>query len=186
MFRSGSIALRAFELGDAPALCAYLNQPTLAGRRYIPDGFPDLAPMSMRQVEGVIEQWQKETGSWTLAVVDAESGDLLGHIRADWGWDPHCPSACVVIAPGRQRQGIGTAALDLALTFLFDEIPAHVVSGWASSWNELALAFARRNGFQEAGRRPRGGMHAGEFYSEVAFDLLRSEWNVRKGSCHAA
>lgn len=185
-FREQGIVLRAFEPSDVPLLHTYLTHPSLVGRRYLPDGFPDLAPLSVRQVEGVIERWQKETESWTLAVTDAASGALLGHARADWEWDPHCPGVSVVISPEHQRKNAGSAAVAVALRFLFDETPAHVVSGWTSSWNESALHFARRNGFSEAGRRPRAGVHAGTFYSEVAFDLLRTEWEAGKVSRHAA
>jgi RimJ/RimL family protein N-acetyltransferase len=184
--KRNGIALRAFEPADVHALFAHLNDPALEGRRYLPDGFPDLAPLSARHVEGILEHWQKESESWTLAAVDTSSGALLGHVRADWEWDPHCPSACVVIAPPQQRRGIGSAVLAVALAFLFEETPAHVVSGWMSSWNEPAIAFARRNGFSEAGRRPRGGVHAGAFYSEVAFDLLRAEWLMRNETHHVA
>ncbi len=185
-FCTEQVLLRAFEPGDVSSLHAYLNDPALAGRRYLPEGFSDLAPLSMRQVEGVIEQWQKETESWTLAVLENASGELVGHARADWEWDPHCPSACVVIAPAQQRRDFGSAALALAVAFLFEQTPAHVVSAWMASWNEPALTFARANGFTEAGRRPRGGMHGGAFYSEVAFDLLRTDWASRKGSYRAA
>jgi RimJ/RimL family protein N-acetyltransferase len=185
-FREHGIALRAFEPADTPALHAYLNDPALIGRRYLPDGFADAAPLSARQVEGIVDHWHKETESWTLAITAVECGELLGHARADWEWDPHCPSACVVVAPAHQRRGIGSAALAIALAFLFRETPAHVVSGWASSWNEPALSFMRRCGFHEAGRRPRGGVHAGALYSDVAFDLLRPEWLARKEGRHVA
>jgi RimJ/RimL family protein N-acetyltransferase len=81
---------------------------------------------------------------------------------------------------------MGSAALAMAVGFLFEETPAHVVSAWMPSWNEPALAFSRAVGFTEAGRRPRGGVHGGAFYSEVAFDLLRAEWASGRGSRHAA
>jgi RimJ/RimL family protein N-acetyltransferase len=180
------VVLRAFEPGDAPALIAYLNDPALEGRRYLPDGFSDLAPLSARHGEGILDHWHKESRSWTLAVTEASSGALLGHARADWEWDPHCPTAGIVVAPSHQRQGFGSAALAIALAFLFEETPAHVVSMWIASWNEPALAFALQNGFSEAGRRPRGGLHAGAFYHDVAFDLLRGEWKTRKEARHAA
>jgi RimJ/RimL family protein N-acetyltransferase len=184
-FREQGVALRAFEPEDAPSLRDYLNHPSLSGRRYLPDGFSDFAPLSARQVETVIERWQKETGSWTLAVTEAASGAVVGHARADWEWDSHCPSATVVISPEHQRRGAGAAALAVALAFLFEETPAHAVSGWIASWNEPALAFALSSGFREAGRRPRGGLHAGAFYSEVALDLLRPEWSERRAK-HAS
>ncbi len=185
-FRTKQVLLRAFGPADVAPLRAYLNDPALAGRRYLPDGFSDAAPLSIRQVEGIVEHWQKEAESWTLAVLENASGELVGHVRADWEWDPHCPSACVVIAPVRQRRGLGSAALAIAVAYLFEETPAHVVSAWMASWNESALSFARANGFAEAGRRPCGGVHGGAFYSEAAFDLLRSEWASEKGSHRAA
>lgn len=185
-FSRDGILLRAFEPADVPTLHAYVNDPALAGRRYLPDGISDLAPISLRQVESVIERWQKEDEAWTLAIVDVASGTVVGHARADWEWDPHCPSTCVVVAPGHQRRGIGSVALAIAVDFLFEETPAHVVNGWASSWNEPALAFAVHSGFSEAGRRPRGGVHDGAYFSEVAFDLLRPEWASRTVTRHAA
>ncbi len=175
-----TIALRALEPGDAPLLQRYLNHPALAGRRYLPDGVSDVAPLSLRQVEGVIEQWQKDRDAWTLAVLEAACGTVAGHVRAEWEWDPHTPSVSVVISPDHQRRGLGSAALDLALRFLFEETPAHAVSMWIASWNEEAVAFARRNGFSEAGRSPRGGVHGGRFYSQIALDLLRREWRERQ------
>jgi RimJ/RimL family protein N-acetyltransferase len=177
--------LRAFEPGDVAALHAYLNAPVLAGCRYTPEGFANLAPLSVHQVEGILDHWQKEGESWTLAVVDVESGKLMGHVHADWEWDPHCPSVYVVVAAPHQRQGIGSLALGLAVDFLFRETPAHAVSGWAASWNEPALAFMTCMGFTEAGRRSCAGVRGSTFYSDVAFDLLRSEWISAKGGHRA-
>jgi RimJ/RimL family protein N-acetyltransferase len=185
-FRSQSILLRAFESVDTPQLQAYLNDPDLVGRRYVPDGFSDLVPLSTRQVEAIVEQWQKETESWTLAIADANTGELVGHVRADWEWDPHCPSVCVVLAPAGRHRGYGSAALGLAVGYLFLETPAHVVSGWVASWNDPALAFAARNRFRQAGRRPCAAMHGGVFTSDVAFDLLRSEWETAGRRLHGA
>ncbi len=184
-FRNQRVVLRAFEPTDAGALQAYLNAPLLAGRRYIPDGFSDLAPLSSRQAEGVIEQWQKEKDAWTLAVLDAVSGALVGHVGANWEWDPHSPSTFVVISPKHTRRRFGSAAMGLALEFLFLETPAHAVSGWTTSWNEAGQQFMRSVGFREAGRRPRSGVHAGTFTQDVAFDLLRPEW-IAQRSQHAA
>jgi RimJ/RimL family protein N-acetyltransferase len=183
-FQREGIALRAFDPADVPALWSYLNDPALEGCRHLPHGFPDLAPLSSRRVEAVIELWQKEEKGWTLAVTDAATAELLGHVHAGWEWDPHCPSASVVIAPAKQRRGVGSAALEIAVDYLFLETPAHVVSGWTASWNDAALAFAVRNRFHEAGRRPRAGVRGGAFTSDVAFDLLRSEWEAAGRRLH--
>jgi diamine N-acetyltransferase len=184
--RTNQLWLRAFEPDDIAPLRAYMNDPALAGRRYVPDGFSDLTPLSTKHVEGVLEQWQKETKSWTLAVIKSGSDELVGHVHADWEWDPHSPSTHVVISPAHQRRGLGSDALAIAVDFLFEETPAHVVCAWIASWNEPALAFARASGFHEAGRRPRGGVHGGAFYSDVAFDLLRPEWRARQEGCRAS
>ncbi len=182
----GGILLRAFEPTDVPELQGILNAPGLAGRRYLPDEFSDLAPLAQRHVEALVNQWQKETKAWTLAVVDAGSLRLVGYVRADWRWDPHCPSAHGVIAPDAQRRGFGTAALSLALGYLFKETPAHVVSAWVASWNHPGLAFAAQCGYFRAGQRPRAGVHDSVFFDEVAFDMLRREWRAKEATRHAA
>ncbi len=178
-FRNETIALRAFEPEDVPALQAYLNHPDLVGRRYIPWAFPEIFPLSRKQVEGVYNRWAEEENETHLAVVSRQSQELIGHAEADWGWDPHCPSVSLVIAPDHQRQGYGSAVINLLLRYLYETTPAHNVSCWVTDWNEPGRRFLRVHGFRESGRMRRAGIRQGRYFDVIIMDILRPEWEQR-------
>ena len=135
-FQGANIALRPFEPEDVPGLREYLNHPALAGRRYIPWGFPEVAPLSLRQAKAIYEKWAEEEKGLQLAIVRSGSAELIGHAACDWGWDPLSPSLEVVVAPPHQGQGSGSEVLELLLRYLFDYTPAHSAGCWIAEWNE--------------------------------------------------
>jgi [ribosomal protein S5]-alanine N-acetyltransferase len=177
-FQSSQLILRPFESADLPALLACLNHPELAGRRYLPWGFPDETPLSSKQVEAVLQKWDEAESEAHLAIILREDQVLIGHASFDWDWDPHCPNLSIVIAPDRQRCGYGSEVLQLLLRYLFENTPAHNVSGWMADWNQAARLFARRYGFQESGRSRREGLRHGAYFDEILVDLLRPEWRA--------
>ena len=77
LFEGQRVVLRAFEADDAPALHALLNHPALAGRRYLPNGFPDEAPLSLKQVQDVIGRLGSGERSLNVAIVSRSDGTLL-------------------------------------------------------------------------------------------------------------
>jgi RimJ/RimL family protein N-acetyltransferase len=181
LFEAERVALRAFEPEDLPALHAYLNRSELANRRYLPGGFPDAAPLSRKQVEGIIARWTEERKGLHLAVVLTASQALVGHVDCEWGWDPYSPFFSVLIAPDHQRQGYASEALEIILRYLYENTPAHNISGAFADWNTPARELARRRGFSESGRWRRSGFHQGQYYDTILVDILRPEWLKRKG-----
>ena len=186
LFESQTIVMRPFEAGYRPALQAYLNHPDLAGRRYVPWGYPELAPLSEDQVEQIIQEWNESKKGFHLAVIQRESSNLIGHIECDWEWDPHCPSISLVIGPPFQHRGYGGQVLQLQLGYLFDYTPAHTVTAWISDWNQDGLAFFSKHGFKNAGRMRRTGIHRGKYTDLVVMDILRREWLAGQGGRHGA
>ena len=180
-----ALILRPFEPEDAPALQAYLNHPTLTGRRYLPWSSPDYPPLARQQVGKVIEKWSQTEEGLNLAVVQRDSSQLIGHAECSWEWDPHSPSVSVVIDPAYQRQGFGSQVLSLLLAYLYGYTPAHNVSCWIADWNRPALAFAAHHGFRECGRTRRAGIRQGAYFDVVVMDLLRPEWQQGGGGHHA-
>lgn len=150
------------------------NTPELVGRRYIED---DGHLVSQNQVDDLVAKWVGDSAH--LAVVDGE--DLLGRAVLDAGWDPLAPFVAVVIDPDHQRQGRGTDALRLLLDHLFTTTPAMGAMTWVDEWNESGLAFAGATGFTEVGRARREGIREGRYFSSVALDLLREEWEAGRG-----
>ena len=182
LFQGEQVLLRAFEPADIPEIWRYLNDPNLAGRRYIPWKYPQDFPLSRKQVEEIYNQWSEPEKGIHLAIMHAETGALIGHCSLDWDWDPLCPSLEIVIAPSHQRQGYGSEVLGILLNYLFENTPAHNVSGQIADWNQPARAFARAHGFRESGRWRRAGMYNGRYYDEILADILRPEWAKRGGS----
>jgi aminoglycoside 6'-N-acetyltransferase len=185
-FESKSVFLRPFEAGDRPALQAYLNHPELAGRRYLPWEIPEQPPLSEKQVEQIISEWSESKKSLHLAVVERQSGELIGHAECEWEGDAHCPSLSLVIAPPFQRRGYATQVLRILLRYLFEYTPAHTVTAWVNDWNQPALDFLTRCGFQPAGRMRRVGIHCGVYTDLVVLDLLRQEWLAGVGGQNGA
>ena len=170
------IALRAFEMSDAPALHRMFNDPALVGRRYIEQ---DRGPRSQQQIDDLLGTWIKAEGEIHLAVADGD--DLLGFAVLDPSWEPLAPFVVVVVDPGHQRRGYGAEALELLLDYVFRTTPAIGAMTWIDEWNDGGLAFASAFGFQEAGRARREGIRDGTYYASVGLDLLREEWEARSG-----
>jgi len=175
-FESKRIILRAFEPDDLQSLHVYLNSPELSGRRYIPWQFSHEIPLTKGQVEGVFKSWAEVDKQFHLAVTLREGGGLIGHVNANWRWDPHCPGLDLVISPAFQRKGYGSEVLTLILKYFFNNTPAHNISGGASSWNQSALDFTAKHGFTRNGSLRRTGFRDGEFIDWVGMDILRPEW----------
>jgi RimJ/RimL family protein N-acetyltransferase len=186
-FQGKLVTLRAFEPEDVPTLHTYLSHPDLIGRRYIPWESSEIFPLSRNQVEGIYSSWADEKKGIHLAVVLSESQELVGHAECDWGWDPHCPSISLVIAPAHQRKGYGSEVLNLLLRYLFEHTQAHNVSCWIADWNQAGRLFMEEHGFQECGRMRRVGIHEGKYFDFIITDLLRREWEqTEKGGDHVA
>jgi RimJ/RimL family protein N-acetyltransferase len=184
-FGSGTITLRPLDVNDVSALHAMANDPTTCGRRYFPWSLPQAAPLSAKQVEAALEEWGKRKKALTLGIAKDGVEPVVGYCDCDWDWDPHCPSVSVVVDPAHRRTGIGSIALRLLLTYLFEQTPAHNVNGWIDSWNEPALAFARARGFAQSGTVPRIGLRNGRYVDGVLVDILRPEWAALGGDCGA-
>jgi RimJ/RimL family protein N-acetyltransferase len=180
MFTGELVQLTMFETRHHADLMAYLNDPAISGRRYIPGHVPSTLPLTEGEVSSVIEMFQKRESRAIFAIEHIATNQLLGHVTALWGWDTHSPDIAVVIAPEHQRRGYARETLTIMLDYLFGHLPAHVVETWVESWNVEGAAFAEAMGFRSGGAARRVGMRNGRFYDECSFDILRSEWRAQK------
>ncbi len=173
------VLLRPFEPEDAEALRVYLNDPALIGRRYLPWGFSDNRPLSRKQISKILEKWESTDNQAHFAITLTETSALIGHAFVFWGWDPHCPTIGLVIAPEHQRQGYGSEALTVLVRWVFGTMPAHNISAWVADWNEPARELFLKYGFTESGKARRDGVRNGKFFDEVFYDILRPEWEAK-------
>ena len=184
-FQTEQIKLRPVEPEDASALRAYLNHPKLGGRRYIPRGFPGDVPLSMIQVEEIIKQWGEEKREAHLGIELTDKHELVGHAEFEWSWDPMAPWISVVIARPFQRRGYGTQVAQLIMSYLFDNTPAHSISGWMADWNRAGRSFSQKLGFKESGRTRREGFREASYFDGILVDILRLEYQSAGGMNYA-
>jgi RimJ/RimL family protein N-acetyltransferase len=185
-FQTEQIKLRPFEPEDLSALKAFLNHPKLGGRRYLPQGFPGDVPLSMSRVEALIKKWGEESREAHLGIEQTDKNELIGHAEFEWSWDPMAPWMSIVIARPYQRQGYGTEVAKLIMEYLFENTPAHSISGWMASWNQAGRSFSENLGFKESGRSRREGFRQGAYYDGILVDILRSEYRSSGGLNYAA
>ncbi|MGB5846696.1 MAG: GNAT family protein [Anaerolineales bacterium] len=185
-FQTEQIRLRPFELEDTSGLRAYLNHPKLGGRRYIPRGFSGEIPLSMGQVESIIKKWGEEKREAHLGIELSDKQELIGHAEFEWSWDPMMPWISVVIARPYQRRGYGTQVAQLIMGYLFENTPAHSISGWMADWNQAGRSFAEKLGFKENGRSRREGYRQSAYFDDILVDILRSEYFSAGGIHYAA
>jgi RimJ/RimL family protein N-acetyltransferase len=105
--RDGDLLLRRYAAGDAEALVAVLNDEEIA--RFIPL-VPQ--PYTRREADAWVARcndvWH-ERDSYPFAIVDADSGELLGSVEL------HASAGSIGywIAAGARRRGIATRAVRL-------------------------------------------------------------------------
>lgn len=104
---------------------------------------------------------------------------LLGFLHFDWIlWSTGMCTLQMAIGPEERSHGYGGAALALALNYAFNETNLHRVSAWVPDYNQGAVRFFQRAGFQEEARRRQAASLAGRRYDLLGLGLLGSEWEA--------
>jgi RimJ/RimL family protein N-acetyltransferase len=172
------IRLRPFEAEDVDAVAEAMQHPDLAGVGILDDDVD--IPRSKAALRARIEPWPTPEGGETW-IVEADGG-IAGWARLGWDWDALSPWAGLAIVPELRRQGLGREAAELLLTHLFEDTVAHTVHAWIADWNTAGLGFAEALGCSTAGRVRRMGVRKGRYFDAIAFELLRRDWEERRGA----
>jgi RimJ/RimL family protein N-acetyltransferase len=173
-FSNEAVTLRPIHASDRERIGGYLNDPAMFGLRQVE---PDtLAPLGEQAVAATLDEWAAPKSGLALAIVPADAEDAVGYALCDWGWDAINPWIGVAVAPAHRRRGYGTAAVTLVVRWLFDHTLAHSIQAWTPAWNEPGIAFLEALGFSGAGGVRRAWLRNGEWFDDLAFDVLESEW----------
>lgn len=169
------LMLRPFTPADAPALCAYRNDPAVA--RY--QGWN--LPYALADAEALITQMCGRTlgqDGWTqVAFADATSGELLGDFAVR-GMGQQAELG-VTLAPVAQGRGFASEGLKLVLEQLFSSHGLHRVSASIDPRNHAAAALLLRAGFRHEGTTRQSYWHRGEWTDDATYGLLHSEWQAQ-------
>lgn len=127
----------------------------------------------------VLRLWSRNdtTGSVGFSVVDAASGELVGHVTL-WGVDAlaRCGTLALQIGGPFVGRGYGTDAVRVLVRYAFTELGLHRVQLGVWSFNTRAVAAYERAGFVHEGRRREVVFHDGHWYDEVLLSIVEDEW----------
>ncbi|PIP11753.1 MAG: hypothetical protein COT45_05590 [bacterium (Candidatus Stahlbacteria) CG08_land_8_20_14_0_20_40_26] len=168
-----SICLRPVEVGDAPLIQEWHNDPEL--RKLA--GAPRLVSMLTAEEED-IKNVSKSEDEVYLMIVKKADNKPIGFIRLN-GLTSSERIVWLRISIGDKAswgKGYGSDAMRSVLQWLFGEENIHRVELETFATNERALKFFEHIGFKREGVRRQAHFADGQYYDIVCFGLLRGEF----------
>jgi RimJ/RimL family protein N-acetyltransferase len=109
-----------------------------------------------------------------------DENTLLGFVEIDGILWPHQVGwlSIAIGDPAHWGRGFGTEAMQLLLTFAFDELNLHRVQLTVFSYNERAIALYEKIGFQREGTFREFLRRDGLRHDMHLYGLLRREWRT--------
>ncbi|HWA60695.1 MAG TPA: GNAT family protein [Caulobacteraceae bacterium] len=161
--------LRPLEGADGPAMHRYLSDAEVT--RWLPEGVLDEAGVQ------VFIRAHKRPSAMAVAVVERETGQLVGHMNFHRWFQPATHEVGWTIAPDRQGRGYATEAAAALIAFAFGPLACHRVIATCqpqntASWRVMEkLGMRREAHFRQALHR--GG---GVWWDEYFYALLAEEY----------
>jgi RimJ/RimL family protein N-acetyltransferase len=175
------VVLRLLRPDDAEAVFAYRSDPQVVR-------FQMWQPQEVQDIRSFIaglQHLEPDTpGTWyQVAITLRESGVLIGDCGLHFPMsEPGQAEVGVTVAPGYQRQGYATEALEQVTDYLFDELRKHRVYARADPRNEASIALLQRVGMRKEGHLRESVWVRGEWTDDAIYAILEEDWRARRRS----
>ena len=171
------VMLREYRESDFEHIRAWVNNPAITNN--LPDIF--LYPHSAEQTRKFLEM--TTSGEWKgFVIARADTGEYLGQIdfvnldlKNGWG-----ELGMVIGSEENHGRGYGTEALELFLTFAFQELRLNRVELVCWAYNTRARRVYEKVGFVQEGVRRQKRFRFGTYHDVICYGLLKSEWEARR------
>ncbi len=172
----GTVVLRGLRRDDAaPYAAAFVSDRDL-GRLLGIETDPDIVVVR-RRIEEQARAARSATGA-QLAIADPATDAFLGTVilhTLHWEHD-RCEIGFWLVAEARGR-GLGTAAVTMALGWIFDTLGFARVEITTTPDNAAVRGLAGKLGFEDEGTLRRRNVERGRRTDIVCLGLLRESWN---------
>ena len=128
-----------------------------------------------------LEELHKAKDTVAFAIRPAGRDGLIGTLELDGILWTHgvCGIGIAIGDRANWGQGYGTEAVQLALTFAFNELNLHRVQATVFSYNERSIVLFERLGFQREGVYREFLQRDGRRYDMLLYGLLDREWQAK-------
>ena len=99
----------------------------------------------------LLKRWPSESNQYSWAIVHDIEGPALGQISFYCARDPEVWETAIMMRPDASGRGIARAAMERALTFIFEQIKARRVFADIDPDNTPSLRLFEQLGFQHEG-----------------------------------
>jgi [ribosomal protein S5]-alanine N-acetyltransferase len=169
------LALRLPRLSDVPFLLRYINDPRVS--RPLTSRH---APYRRSEEEAWVRKSRKgarKGNNLHLTITLRGSGEAIGGIGLeDLDWDNRHGWTGYWLVPRHWHKGYGMEAASAICDIAFRQLRLHRIDANVFEFNPRSMRLLRRLGFKEEGRKRETYHRSRQWYDEVAFGLLASDF----------
>jgi ribosomal-protein-alanine N-acetyltransferase len=172
------LILRPVTLADVNAFYAIKSDPRVT----VPYGVePHATPDRTRTwVEDLLRyQTQRDALFWTLTL-KGDDRAIGGYTLWNFSEDFRCAELGYELHPDFRRQGLSSEAITAILDYSFDALDLHRIEACPSGRNTASSNILFKLGFTHEGTLRERFSFRGDFYDQLYFGLLKTEWLARK------
>lgn len=174
MLEGKLVRLREYRKEDINLRYTYINDPEVL--KYLESGIP--YPLTLNEELKWFETISAFKDSYRFAVEVTESGLYIGDCGINSiDWKNRVASLVIFIgSKGCRGKGYGTEAMQLLLSFVFNEININKARLNVYSFNERAIRSYEKCGFKREGVLRQEIFREGKYHDIIALGLLREEY----------
>lgn len=176
MLKGKNVILRPVKRSDIQNFLKWFNDTEVI--QYLNLYLPMTEMAEEKYIEELGTTRSRTDAVFVIEVLEDNSSKPIGNIGLH-SISPKDHNATFGIAIGEKdywSRGYGTEAARLLINYGFEQLNLHRISSFAVAFNERGIRLHKRVGFKEEGRQRECKFKNGKFHDEVAFGILREEW----------
>jgi len=173
MFEGKLVRLREYRKDDLPLKLSYINDPEVL--KYLEPGIP--YPVTYNEELRWFDSISAFKDTYRFAVETVSGGSYIGDCGINSiDWKNSIAGVSIFIGSDDYRgKGYGTEAMQLLISFIFNQLNINKIRLYVYSFNERAIRSYEKCGFKKEGVLRQEIFRNGEYHDVIAMGLLRCE-----------
>lgn len=174
MFDGKLVRLREYRKEDINLKLGYINDSQVV--KYLESGIP--YPVTLNEELKWFESISAFKDSYRFAIESVEGSHYIGDCGINSiDWKNSVASVAIFIGDKAYRgKGYGTEAMEILLSFIFNQININKVRLNVYSFNEPAIKSYEKCGFKKEGVLRQEIFRDGRYYDTIVMGILRDEY----------